>query len=167
MLRIIHCNEVVVGEDTRRAIRRSTARVPEATCNWKSPLGNSTSLIAYIHSCIRTVASSDLILNYLIWHSSSAFIKFPSAAGYLSKMFALRRSRVFLGGINEIRVLPTIRCYSQSVRPLAYDLHEPSRPRTDKQNAPIIFLHGLFGSKKNNRGISKSVVSFVMNISCY
>ncbi|CAM1508538.1 Fc.00g053860.m01.CDS01 [Cosmosporella sp. VM-42] len=50
-----------------------------------------------------------------------------------------------------------MRCYSQSIRPLAYDLHEPPKPRTDKQNAPILFLHGLFGSKKNNRGISKAL----------
>ncbi|KAH7152548.1 hypothetical protein B0J13DRAFT_594346 [Dactylonectria estremocensis] len=49
------------------------------------------------------------------------------------------------------------RLYSQSVRPLAYDLHEPTSPRTDKQKAPILFLHGLFGSKKNNRGISKAL----------
>lgn len=44
----------------------------------------------------------------------------------------------------------------EPVRPLAYDLHEPARPKTpDAKQAPIIFLHGLFGSKKNNRGISK------------
>ena len=44
---------------------------------------------------------------------------------------------------------------AEAVRPLVYDLHEPSRPKTDNQRAPIILLHGLFGSKKNNRGISK------------
>ncbi|KAK1770572.1 hypothetical protein QBC33DRAFT_576229 [Phialemonium atrogriseum] len=37
--------------------------------------------------------------------------------------------------------------------PLVYDLHEPAKPVTDKQTAPILFLHGLFGSKKNNRTI--------------
>ncbi|KAI5461044.1 hypothetical protein BGZ63DRAFT_357001 [Mariannaea sp. PMI_226] len=47
--------------------------------------------------------------------------------------------------------------YSQSVRPLAYDLHEPAQPQTDKQNSPILFLHGLFGSKKNNRAMSKAL----------
>ena len=37
---------------------------------------------------------------------------------------------------------------------LAYDLHEPTKGV--RENAPpIIFLHGLFGSKKNNRSISK------------
>ncbi|KAK7220121.1 hypothetical protein V2G26_008124 [Clonostachys chloroleuca] len=45
----------------------------------------------------------------------------------------------------------------QVVSPLAYDLHEPAKPRTDKQNEPILFLHGLFGSKKNNRAISKAL----------
>ncbi|RKF54763.1 Abhydrolase domain-containing protein C22H12.03 [Erysiphe neolycopersici] len=37
--------------------------------------------------------------------------------------------------------------------PLAYELHEPSKSITN--SSPIIILHGLFGSKKNNRGISK------------
>lgn len=39
--------------------------------------------------------------------------------------------------------------------PLAYQLHEPSKPVTDKQTSPILFLHGLFGAKKNNRSMSK------------
>lgn len=44
---------------------------------------------------------------------------------------------------------------------IAYDLHEPpSKPgsglRGLRENAPpIIVLHGLFGSKKNNRSMSK------------
>lgn len=52
------------------------------------------------------------------------------------------------------------RAYSQSaavVSPLAYDLHEPAKPKFDERHSPILFLHGLFGSKKNNRGISKYV----------
>jgi hypothetical protein len=48
------------------------------------------------------------------------------------------------------------------VSPLAYDLHEPTSPKTDNQTAPILFLHGLFGSKKNNRAISKlEAIDFV------
>ncbi|KAH7166280.1 hypothetical protein EDB81DRAFT_680958 [Dactylonectria macrodidyma] len=77
-----------------------------------------------------------------------------------TKMFSLRRtgttasSTIRKGFWNQ----PVVRrLYSQSVRPLAYDLHEPTSPRTDKQKAPILFLHGLFGSKKNNRGISKAL----------
>jgi len=42
-----------------------------------------------------------------------------------------------------------------STVPLAYDLHEPAKPVADKQTSPIIIMHGLFGSKKNNRTISK------------
>ncbi|WYZ39028.1 hypothetical protein EsH8_III_000942 [Colletotrichum jinshuiense] len=38
---------------------------------------------------------------------------------------------------------------------LSYDLHEPSKRSTGLTADPIIFLHGLFGSKKNNRSISK------------
>lgn len=64
------------------------------------------------------------------------------------------------------RLAATGRLYSQSVRPLAYDLHEPASPRTDKKKAPILFLHGLFGSKKNNRGISKLVESSRSSLSC-
>lgn len=36
---------------------------------------------------------------------------------------------------------------------LSYDLYEAAKP--ESQNAPIVFIHGLFGSKKNNRSISK------------
>ncbi|TKA80011.1 hypothetical protein B0A49_00711 [Cryomyces minteri] len=40
---------------------------------------------------------------------------------------------------------------------LAYDLHKPAKDTDDAstRNAPIIFIHGLFGSKKNNRSMSK------------
>ena len=40
---------------------------------------------------------------------------------------------------------------------LAFDLHEPEECRKNPGscNAPIVFLHGLFGNKKNNRSISK------------
>ncbi|KUI58874.1 hypothetical protein VP1G_06120 [Cytospora mali] len=43
--------------------------------------------------------------------------------------------------------------------PLVYDLHEPAKPVSDNpdRTSPILFLHGLFGSKKNNRGISKAL----------
>lgn len=36
---------------------------------------------------------------------------------------------------------------------LAYDYHEPAK--ADSPGAPIVFMHGLFGSKKNNRSMSK------------
>ena len=36
---------------------------------------------------------------------------------------------------------------------LAYDLHKPRKP--EPGHAPLIILHGLFGSKQNNRSISK------------
>ncbi|PHH68685.1 hypothetical protein CDD83_6005 [Cordyceps sp. RAO-2017] len=45
------------------------------------------------------------------------------------------------------------------VRPLAYDLYEPldSAGNGGNRLPPILFLHGLFGSRKNNRGISKAL----------
>ncbi|KAH8794845.1 prolyl oligopeptidase-like protein [Hyaloscypha finlandica] len=48
-------------------------------------------------------------------------------------------------------------CYSTAPRVrLAYDLHEPAKPSSNAPGA-IIFMHGLFGSKKNNRSISKAL----------
>jgi hypothetical protein len=55
--------------------------------------------------------------------------------------------RVFSAGLQTSAPLSTL--------PLAYELHEPAKPVADKQTSPIIFMHGLFGSKKNNRTISK------------
>ncbi|KAF1813495.1 abhydrolase domain-containing protein [Eremomyces bilateralis CBS 781.70] len=41
---------------------------------------------------------------------------------------------------------------------LSYDLHEPSPKQDGEQlGAPIVFLHGLFGSKQNNRSMSKAL----------
>lgn len=37
---------------------------------------------------------------------------------------------------------------------LAYD-HYPAAEGATTKNAPIVFIHGLFGSKKNNRSMSK------------
>ena len=39
---------------------------------------------------------------------------------------------------------------------MAYDLHEPPKDSSrSTKAAPIVICHGLFGSKKNNRSISK------------
>lgn len=38
---------------------------------------------------------------------------------------------------------------------LAFTLHEPPAISKDARQAPLIILHGLFGSKQNNRSISK------------
>ncbi|KAI8965641.1 mitochondrial hydrolase [Daldinia sp. FL1419] len=39
--------------------------------------------------------------------------------------------------------------------PLAFDHHKPPKGGHDHKDSPIIFMHGLFGSKKNNRSVSK------------
>lgn len=39
--------------------------------------------------------------------------------------------------------------------PLVYDLYEPPKTMTEAHTGSIIFMHGLFGSKRNNRSISK------------
>ncbi|KAI1827557.1 alpha beta hydrolase fold family [Xylaria intraflava] len=38
---------------------------------------------------------------------------------------------------------------------LVFDHHAPPNSDRHQQDAPIIFMHGLFGSKKNNRSVSK------------
>ncbi|KAI1805543.1 alpha/beta-hydrolase [Daldinia bambusicola] len=38
---------------------------------------------------------------------------------------------------------------------LAFDHHKPRKEGTSPKESPIIFMHGLFGSKKNNRTVSK------------
>ncbi|KAF0642393.1 hypothetical protein FPSE5266_20118 [Fusarium pseudograminearum] len=76
-------------------------------------------------------------------------------------MLSLRRvvtTTVPSVGHQCLRAVPaSTRLYSQAIGPLVYDLHEPAQPKTDKKNSPILFLHGLFGSKKNNRAISKAL----------
>lgn len=70
-------------------------------------------------------------------------------------MFARSFARPVLAHTRRARIGVSWRAYSQAVGPLVYDLHEPAKPRFDEKTEPILFLHGLFGSKKNNRGISK------------
>ncbi|QRG36069.1 hypothetical protein FDK38_000396 [Candidozyma auris] len=41
--------------------------------------------------------------------------------------------------------------------PLAFDKHEPSTNASDK--SPLMFLHGLFGSKTNTRTVAKTLAS--------
>ncbi|KAL1876327.1 hypothetical protein VTK73DRAFT_9570 [Phialemonium thermophilum] len=58
---------------------------------------------------------------------------------------------------SHLQTLGTRRLFSSDTItvPLAYDLHAPAKPVLDERTSPILFLHGLFGSKKNNRTISK------------
>ena len=48
------------------------------------------------------------------------------------------------------RLHPQRRCLS-----LAYSLHQPQDLAVDSDHVPIIMMHGLFGSKQNNRSISR------------
>lgn len=38
---------------------------------------------------------------------------------------------------------------------LAYTCHRPPDAEKETEHAPLVVLHGLFGSKQNNRSISK------------
>lgn len=73
-------------------------------------------------------------------------------------------ARPVLRGLRQkgLRPLVTHHAYSSTsgaitTVPLVYDLHQPAKPVSDNPDraSPILFLHGLFGSKKNNRSISK------------
>jgi hypothetical protein len=63
--------------------------------------------------------------------------------------FQFRRSK-FLG---------FLRCYSADgfkTVSLAYTLHElPHTGGAKRKDSAVIFLHGLFGSRKNNRSMSR------------
>ncbi|KAG9232978.1 prolyl oligopeptidase-like protein [Amylocarpus encephaloides] len=67
------------------------------------------------------------------------------------------RTRIVRPAPTVVRSIIASRCYTTASRiSLAYDLHEPANPASDAPGA-IIFMHGLFGSKKNNRSISKAL----------
>ena len=62
-----------------------------------------------------------------------------------------------MAALSLVRPLPWIftRCYSSfSALPLSFTLHEPPQA-ADTKAAPMLVMHGLFGSKQNNRSISK------------
>lgn len=71
---------------------------------------------------------------------------------YLLMMLLLRGGRHVFA-----RHLIQRRLYGSNTKKLAlaFDLHQPTKEQVDSKQAPIVFMHGLFGSKKNNRSISK------------
>ncbi|KAF2142909.1 uncharacterized protein K452DRAFT_317802 [Aplosporella prunicola CBS 121167] len=75
-------------------------------------------------------------------------------------MFTIRTAapRVFASATPR-RAFSTSRPLSNFGSELSFDLHEPPKSSGDKglpsENAPLVILHGLFGSKRNNRSISK------------
>lgn len=66
----------------------------------------------------------------------------------LSSRFA-RSSKIILG--TGIRNYTT----TKEILPLAYHLHEPTGSSGPQNDAPMVVMHGLFGSKQNHRSISK------------
>ncbi|KAJ9142733.1 Alpha/beta-hydrolase [Pleurostoma richardsiae] len=64
--------------------------------------------------------------------------------------------RAALRGLGAVPAARPLSSAAKTV-PLVYDLHEPPRPACDKHTSPILFMHGLFGSKKNNRSISRAI----------
>ncbi|KAK9426572.1 putative AB hydrolase-1 domain-containing protein [Seiridium unicorne] len=57
-----------------------------------------------------------------------------------------------------LRQLSSVRAYSTTSRvPLAFDHHAPPEGKETHSptSSPILFMHGLFGSRKNNRSVSK------------
>ncbi|CAG8959369.1 hypothetical protein HYFRA_00001267 [Hymenoscyphus fraxineus] len=67
------------------------------------------------------------------------------------------RTRVALRALPALRVAAPRNPYSTIKSPqvpLSYEVHEPANP-SSKAPGAIIFMHGLFGSKKNNRSIKR------------
>ncbi|KAB8212464.1 hypothetical protein P875_00034031 [Aspergillus parasiticus SU-1] len=60
--------------------------------------------------------------------------------------------RVTLRGTSSIRAFSTSRVLRND---LSYQVFGPEKDETSR--SPIVFLHGLFGSKQNNRSISKAL----------
>ncbi|KAK4110705.1 alpha/beta-hydrolase [Canariomyces notabilis] len=79
--------------------------------------------------------------------SASAFGRVCSGCARRMQMLTPASRRLFAALVSTPSPVSTLS--------LAYDVHEPPKPAVDKQTSPIIFMHGLFGSKKNNRTISK------------
>lgn len=70
--------------------------------------------------------------------------------------YALVQSKTLVPPMQPLRRAWRYRCLSRLAKrelSLAYNLHEPHEP--EPGHAPLIVLHGLFGSKQNNRSISK------------
>jgi hypothetical protein len=56
---------------------------------------------------------------------------------------------------------------ARRILPLAYKLHEPPKKSAEADaNLPIVFMHGFFGSKQNNRSISKYEGSPLQTLPC-
>jgi hypothetical protein len=81
----------------------------------------------------------------------------PQSAAMPSSLF--RSSLRCAPSIASISKLGTRRAYSSVVEtvPLAYTRHDPpaDSPKPSSPLGPLVILHGLFGSKQNNRSISK------------
>lgn len=68
-------------------------------------------------------------------------------AGREAQMLRLGVSRTVIRGFST--------SHSYRRLPLAYDLYEPPKAKSGAENGSVILMHGLFGSKRNNRSISK------------
>ena len=61
-------------------------------------------------------------------------------------------SRTAARGFTGLRAFSTARVYRAE---LSFEVYGPEK--AEAVRSPILFLHGLFGSKQNNRSISKYV----------
>ncbi|KAI5804029.1 Alpha/Beta hydrolase protein [Peziza echinospora] len=72
----------------------------------------------------------------------------------LARCIHLQQPKINLAAGCHVRPIFRHSYSTNAVIPLSYTLHEPPNA-TDKAQPPIIVMHGLFGSKQNNRSISK------------
>lgn len=71
-------------------------------------------------------------------------------------MLFVRTAVTATRGVSGLRAFSTARVFRAE---LAYQVYGPEKEQATRD--PILFLHGLFGSKQNNRSISKYVIVMV------
>jgi hypothetical protein len=69
-------------------------------------------------------------------------------------MSFVRTAAITTRGVSGLRAFSTARVFRAE---LAYQVYGPEKEQATRD--PILFLHGLFGSKQNNRSISKYAIA--------
>lgn len=71
-------------------------------------------------------------------------------------MLFVRTAVTATRGVSGLRAFSTARVFRAE---LAYQVYGPEKEQATRD--PILFLHGLFGSKQNNRSISKYAIAML------
>ena len=108
---------------------------------------------------------------YLLWKKSWPASFYTTIIDFspIIKQLAMMSSCLRLVRPAPARSLLRVRSFSSTSHlhlKLAYDLYEPPIEKSKSAiGNPIVFVHGLFGSKKNNRSMSKYAADIISQ--CY